>query len=177
MDCPEARRALQERMDIALPAEWEEGLEDHLRICPRCRRIEADLHAMREALRALPVRPLPEKSLARVWAATVGAPAAPRPRPSLRRWWGAGIAAALAFAGLSALAVLLCPPAPTSPTPEELAQAADETRLVLALTGRALERSERAAVGDVLAEEVSPALQQVPIAWGPPPEPNRSVQP
>ena len=51
------------------------------------------------------------------------------------------------------------------PTAEEVARAAEETRMVLGLTARALRDARQVAVKDVLADEVSPALRKVPIRW------------
>ena len=46
-----------------------------------------------------------------------------------------------------------------------MARAIEEIRMVLGLTARALRDARQAAVEDVLADEVSPALRRVPIRW------------
>ena len=80
-----------------------------------------------------------------------------------------------AFVGRSSTTVAdLNQPAVEDMTPEEIARAVEEARLVLGLTGSALRRAERAAVEQVLGGEVAPALQRLPIQFSRSKEPRRS---
>jgi hypothetical protein len=82
-----------------------------------------------------------------------------------RGWrWNLAAAAAVVAIVLSGL-WLRNGSAPTGPTDAELARAAREARMVLQLTSHALRRTERAAVQEVLTDEVSRALRRVPISW------------
>lgn len=172
LPCERARRALQDTLDGTLPPGEGGPLEAHLEACGECREYRDEILAVREGLLALPEVPLPDDALEEVWSRTLeaGAPAA----RSARRWgWLAAAAAVL----VAALVWLLTPIRPSEPAPteEELGRAAAETRLVLALTAQAFRRTEDAAVGGVLAGEVSPALHQIPLNWpeGPPPQERR----
>jgi len=160
--CERARRALQDGLDGPLPTGEREVLDGHLEGCGECREYRDDLLAVREGLQALPDVPLPDDALEEVWSRTLatGAP----PARSRKRWGWAAVAAALLVA---ALVWVLNPIQWTEPAPteEELGRAADQTRLVLALTAQALQRTEDAAVRGVLAGEVSPALHRIPLNW------------
>lgn len=63
MTCTEARRAVQERVDGALPEPARRALDDHLTACPACRTLAADLVRIAEVARALG----PEAPPAAVW--------------------------------------------------------------------------------------------------------------
>jgi hypothetical protein len=71
------------------------------------------------------------------------------------------------------------PPVPQTvePTEAELAQAAEEARMVFTLTAQALRKAERTATRDVLAGEVSGALRRVPIRWPSPETPSDGGRP
>ena len=56
-------------------------------------------------------------------------------------------------------------PIEPQPSSAEVARAAEEARLVLGLTAKALRGAKKTAIEDVLAGEVSPALQRAPIRW------------
>jgi hypothetical protein len=54
-------------------------------------------------------------------------------------------------------------PRAAAPSAERLARAEREIRLVLGRTAGALRRAEQAAVREVLAGQVAPALRRIPI--------------
>jgi predicted anti-sigma-YlaC factor YlaD len=161
IDCARARRALDDRMDGPLDPGREADLTAHLARCAACREHEAGLLLVRSALRSLPRAPLPDEALDAVWARTIAAPSPRLERPA--RW--AAVAAAVLVAGLALVLVRDRGPSPTRPSQAEIAQAASEARLVLGLTARAMQRSESAATRQVLAGEVKPALDRIPIRW------------
>ncbi len=184
-DCRTARRALLAREDGAQPAAAREALERHLAACAPCRRRAVEIDQALGALRALPpALPFPDEALESIWNRTLrAAPAAAEPplrgavraarppRASRAAGWR------LALAAAAVLAAVLGPyvafraregaapvglPASASLGPEER-RAAAELRLVLQLTDRALQRSQRAAVDGVLRRGVDPALRRVPV--------------
>ena len=159
IDCARARRALDDRMDDRLDAAREAELQAHLARCAACREHEAGLLLVRSALRSLPEVPLPDEALAEVWARTVESPRLERPA----RW--AAVAAAVLVAGLSFVLVHDRGPSVPGPSQAEIAKAASDARLVLGLTARAMQRSENAATRQVIAGEVKPALDRIPIRW------------
>jgi hypothetical protein len=165
---------MQELMDGPVAAVRRATLDEHLARCADCREVRQGLDTVRTALRALPEIPLPGDALDEVWARTVDAgPADARGvawRPRL-----AAIAAVAASLLLVALAVRWSsrlPPQPTvrsvtavEPGAERLEQARREARQVLGITAAALARSEQAAFGRVLGDEVSPAIRRIGIHW------------
>jgi len=154
--CTEARAAIHRRLDgEALEAVLAAGLERHLAGCPGCRRAEAELADVQVRLRAVRLPPMPDADVRAVLARTSRAPRAVH----AVGWRAAAVAAAVLLAVLLGSWIERT----RRPDPIELARAANEARYVLALTGRALDRTERAAVGRVLAGEVSPALRRVPM--------------
>jgi hypothetical protein len=105
---------------------------------------------------------MPAGDLEAVWSRTVDAG---RDRERFRLDWRIAAAAVLILgAGLLFTWLGRRGPSPTAPSEAEIARAADEARLVFALTAQAMRRTERAA-DQVLAEEVSPAVRRVPIRW------------
>jgi anti-sigma factor RsiW len=149
-------------MDGPLDPAREADLSAHLARCAACREHEAGLLLVRRALRALPEAPLPDEDLAQVWARTVDGPPVRLERPA--RW--AALTAAALVAGL-AIVLIQVGTGPVEPPPSqaEIAQAAQDARLALGLAARAMQRSEHAAVNQVLAGEVQPALSRIPIRW------------
>jgi predicted anti-sigma-YlaC factor YlaD len=162
LDCERARRTLEERLDERVDSERARHLRDHLERCPRCREHEEGLLLVRRALGALPVVPFPDEALAAVWRRTIEAEA--HPSRASRLDWRSAVAAAL-VAAAALFSLQLGGGRRGGPTDAEIARAARETRLVFALTARAMRRSERAAVDQVLAKEVSPAVRRIPLRW------------
>lgn len=162
LDCARARRALDDRLDGPLDPARESELALHLARCAACREHEAGLLLVRRALRSLPHEPLPDEDLAAIWSRTIESPDAGAGRST---GWEAILAAAL-VAGLAfALIRVGSGPQATGPSRAEIARAANDARLVLGLTARAMQRSEHAAARQVLAGEVKPALDRIPIRW------------
>lgn len=187
-DCARALERIHRRLDgEALEPAEARGLEAHLAVCSDCREAAQELEQLQAALRALPSPPFPDAALERVWRRTSRRPLAVRPRLGgwLLDWRAAAVATAAA-----GLALLLwwpgvgpdersAPPdaargASSAPTEQELARAAEEVRLVLGMTARALRRTERTAVDEVLAGKVSTALRRTSIRW--PGAPARAAQ-
>jgi predicted anti-sigma-YlaC factor YlaD len=171
--CARARAYLHRRLDgDALDAAAEASLAEHVSACATCRQATDELEALTRALRALPAIPLPEPALQEVRRQTIEA----RRRGG---WfdWRAAAAAAVLTAALGGLLQVWREPQVSAvdvaaqPTPAELARAAAEARFVLGLTARALNKSERVAVDEVLGQHVAPALSKVPIEWS---EPSRA---
>jgi anti-sigma factor RsiW len=184
-DCRTARRALLTREDGLLPAVERDALERHLAECADCLDRAVEIEATLGALRTLPSSlPFPDDALESIWNRTIrtarpgGAPVArfaDGEARALRRSRAAGWRLALAAAAL--LAAVLGPwlafraregaapaslSAAASLSPEEQ-RAAAELVLVLRLTDRALQRSQRAAVDGVLRRGIDPALRRVPV--------------
>ncbi len=70
MPCPEARAAIQVRLDEPLPADRESALSRHVSECEACAAYQADLGAIRGALRSMPLFELPAKVRQDVRSAT-----------------------------------------------------------------------------------------------------------
>ena len=163
--CDDSRELLHSRLDGELPGERAADLDAHLAACASCRELADDLAAVAAGLQALPEHPLPPGVLREILDRTV------RRRPTIRfpgislpfwRGWAAG---AVAAAVLIAMVFYPRYSATRSPSPEDLARAQGEVRMVLSLTARAMQRAEIAASDRVLAAQVAPALHRVPIAW------------
>ena len=162
LPCSEAREAVHVSLDAELmDAALKRRLEAHLAGCTECRAFVAEMRVVQEGLRSLPELQLPDEALEEVWNRTTRAR---RVRGFPRRWNLAAAAAAVLVVVLAGL-WLRNGSAPPGPTDAELERAAAQARLVLGLTSRALQRSERAVLHDVLTDEVSPALRRVPIQW------------
>ncbi len=167
--CPEAREAIQVALDAdMMEAGQRQRLEAHLAKCAGCREHESQMRTIQHALRSLSSPGLSDAALREVWDRTTRADETPA-----QRSWGPGwrnlaaIAAGVLF--VAVIGILQWDGrVPGEPTDEELRRAAAEARVVLGLTSRALRKTEQAAFRDVLADEVSGALQRVPIEW---PEP------
>jgi len=155
--------AQQERLDGPLDAARSQALDAHLAACAGCRERERGLRELRDALRALPVPPLPAAALREVLSRTVEAPRTAR--PGARRGWSWRLAAAavIFLAAAVPLSVrLLNRPAHSA---AEVARAREDVRLALGIASRALRRSEHIARDEVLVGRVSPAVRRVPIRW------------
>ncbi len=163
--CIETREALQDALDGPIAAERLRTIEDHLRICPQCRDDREGLLAVRSALRSVADVPLPEEALELVWARTIRSGPRPRGIEAFRLDWRLAAAAA-AVVTLLFLPPLLRP-VPSPYGTADLSRAEQDARRVLALTARALRKTERAAVDHVLAGEVSHAMRKIPIRWSP----------
>jgi hypothetical protein len=159
--CAEAREAIHLSIDADLmDAGLKRSLETHVSSCADCREFAAEMRAIQGGLRALPELRMPDEALERVWDRTT------RSRHASARTWRRNLAAAAAVIVIALAGLWLRNgSAPPGPTDAELEQAARDARMVLQLTSRALRRTERAAVRDVLTDEVSQALRRVPIQW------------
>jgi anti-sigma factor RsiW len=159
LSCAAAREWIHRVLDGELmEACHRQRLQDHVEVCAACREEQAELRSIQEELRALPPVPLPGAALQEVWRWTSRAEAPTAPSRGRLLDWRAAAAAVVLAATLGGLARWL--PAPsTEPTAEEVARA----RYVLALTAEALRTTRRVAVDEVLADEVSPALDSVPL--------------
>ena len=159
MKCEQAIERIHQVLDGDLmDATERQELDGHLSACAGCCKADAELRTIQQALSALPASELPDDALDEVWTRTTKA----RIRPVY--YWGVAAAAAVLVIALLGI-WQFGPPGAVEPTQAELDRAADEARMVLALTARALRKTERAAFKSVLAEEVSPALKSVPIQW------------
>lgn len=168
VSCETARELIHRLLDGELmDVVRRQELEDHLDSCADCSSAQEELGAVQSALGALPELPLPDAALEEVWQRTTRRGSARRPGPA-RRWLDWRPAAAAAALALALYAAWSVDGVRTEPTPEEVARAVEETRMVLGLTARALRdarQSAATAVREVLADEVSPALRRVPIRW------------
>lgn len=156
--CEEVQQAIQERLDGAIEADGESLIDAHLAGCAPCREFQDGLLAVRQALRSLPRFPMPAEALDGVWSRTVHS----KPRRAALDWrFAAAAAAVLTLAFLPAL----LRPVPEAYSAAELTRAAEDARIVFAVTTHALERTEHAAVDQVLAGRVSPALRRIPVRF------------
>jgi anti-sigma factor RsiW len=176
--CDGAFELLHLRLDgVKLEVEQERRLQSHLSACPACGEAAAQLGRLQDGLRDLPHVPLPDSALEEVWRRTSR-------RPPFGGWLGewmldwraAAVAAALCLALVAVwqlgqpLGLVDRPPIAEDlgagePSEEELARAAAEARLVLQMTAQALRATQRTAVDEVLAGQVSPALRSTTIRW------------
>lgn len=163
VDCERARELIHQVLDGELmDARFREQLHVHLAGCGECREVEADLGRIQLGLRGLAELPLPDTALQEVWDATS------RPRGSRNPW----VERVLDWRFVAAAAVLIVAlagswqwiqPTRNEPNAAELAQALEETRMVLEMTAEALRKAKRVGVDDVLTDEVAPALRDLPI--------------
>lgn len=159
--CSEFRETIQDRLDGPVAADRAHALASHLHSCADCRAYDDGMHAVTDALRLLPDRPLPASALEAVWDRTIRAPRSADAGRIARPIWRAAAAAAILTAAL--VPALYRPVRRASPE-TDVARAREDARFVLALTARALRRSERAG-DDVLSGEIAPAFRKVPIRW------------
>jgi predicted anti-sigma-YlaC factor YlaD len=167
LDCARAMGFLHQRLDgDRLGAEQDDWLSRHLAGCADCRQADGQLRQIQQALQELSATTFPQDALEEVWDQTTRTQA---PRP----WFGwraiaAAAVLALAFVGIWRVGFHM-PPEPAvvaveeRPTEAELARAEAEARFVLNLTATALRRTERAAIGEVVGERVTPALKRIPL--------------
>jgi anti-sigma factor RsiW len=165
LSCESARGLIHRLLDGELmDVVRREELEDHLASCTACREARQELGAVQDALRDLPEFPMPDMALQEVWKRTTrSGPATESGRGKARSYWRPAVAAAAL--ALALWAAWSAGEVRSKPTPAEVARAAEETRMVLGLTARALRDAQQAAVKEVLVDEVSPALRRVPIRW------------
>ncbi|MCP3981478.1 MAG: hypothetical protein GY716_19440 [bacterium] len=158
LDCRRARELGHRSLDgESLAAAERETLDGHIAVCDECRDMHAELRTIQGALRSMAPAPLADEALDEVWDRTVR-------RRAFSGWdWRHAAAAALLFVTTVAMLWTARGLQPADePTEAEIAQAAAEVRMVLGLTGRALERSERAALRG-MRDGVAPALSKIPI--------------
>lgn len=159
MDCEQTQVWIQDRIDGRLvDGAGLEAMERHLVSCADCRRFRTEMTEIHVGLASLPELEFPEDALEEVWDRTIRKQAA-GDRSNWR--WIAAVAAVL----LVALAGSLFGPWNDEPeySPTEVARATAEARAALGLVGKALQRSEDAAVQKVLGGKVTPALEKITI--------------
>jgi anti-sigma factor RsiW len=169
LTCPEARTAIQVRLDGSLPADSRTALAGHLRRCPTCRAYEADLRAIRDALPNMAVS-MPDTLRREITGipdrdTTPGRAALAGTRQSAvgRLRWRHSVAAAAALA-LVAVGIYWIAGLPRSQSSDaDLARAARELAYVLAITDRALGQVQDTAIEGVLVGEVASAVKQIRI--------------
>jgi predicted anti-sigma-YlaC factor YlaD len=167
LDCEAAREAVHVLLDgDLLEAGRRQALDEHLAGCPACREFEAESRWLQGALRSLAVPAMPDTALEQVWNATTreASPAKViRPARGRFEWRALAAAAALAFVLYGAWD--LGRVRPSTPSPEEVARATEQMRMVLGVTANALHEARTVAVDEVLAGEVSPAIRKIPIRF------------
>ena len=164
--CAKFTGLLHARLDGEIGTPELRELDAHLASCAACRELADSFDAAREALRGMPLEPMPEEDFRAVLDRTIRAAASVAPFRSrlLRRgpvFAGIGLAAAVVGA---AILVPLFLARHSGPSPEEIAHAREDARRALAIAGRALKRAETAG-NAVVTDEVSPALRRVPLRW------------
>jgi len=164
MTCEETRPHIHEAHD------GDEALSDPVRVhvaaCSACREFQVDLASLTDALRAIPLAPLPPDALDRVWHETIRA----RPRVAWATRSSRRLAAAAVFvAALSAASLyfVFAPTRPPGPSPVELARASAQAEMVFGYTARALAATRDATADRVLASRVSPAVRGVAASHPP----------
>jgi len=161
IDCDTARERIHARLDGDRLAEAEqEALETHLLGCPACRDAEIDLTGIQRSLRTVAAIPLPDAAFRDVLARTSRAGRRAPWRVWRFEWQAAAAAAVIVVAALFGWSMLDTPTG--RPSDAEIERARAEARLVLQFTADALAHSRAAAVQG-LTEEISPALQRVPM--------------
>jgi len=165
--CERTLQLFHRRLDGDLMEATErQAMEAHLTVCSECRETTAELSQVHDLLQGLSEQPLPEATLERVWDQTIRSEVATAESDRSRFLdWRLAAAAAVAvmmFAGWIGLASYSAEKARKH---AEAELAAHEVRTVLRLTAQALERTGDAAIKDVFADSVSPALQRVGVRW------------
>ncbi len=177
--CEAMRKTIQDGQDGPLSTEDVRALEVHLAGCADCRDYERGIEMVREALRVMPLHRFPDEALERVWDRTVRAEVEARRRFGWVDWRPLAAAAVLAAAlfGIWLLGdratsrheiVADNGPGRETYSAQEIERARAELELVLGVTAQTVRQAEAAAVGGVLANEVSPALSRIPVLGGPP---------
>ncbi len=165
-ECERARQRIHRLLDGELTDAAERaGLDRHLEACSACREFQGEMLWLQEGLRSLPAAPLPDEALEQVWDRTVRTNKVVPFRRRRFDWRVAAAAAVIFMVAFLGIRSWQLPRTTAGPTQAEVARATQELRLVLSLTSDALRKSGVVAVRDVLAEEVSPALQKVPVRW------------
>ena len=157
-----SRRATHARLDgDALDAQDVVRLETHLASCAACRGLTAELEEIQRSLRAVPVPALAPDALERVWDQTTRAPRTTGRRLARLGAWAAVLA--VVFSGSVWIVVEQRQRALVQQA--ELRRASAEARLVLAVAGSALRRTEQAATDQVLEGGIRHALDRTSIRW------------
>ena len=99
LQCPEARAAIQARLDEPLSADRQSALFSHLRECEACSAYQAELGALRDALRSMPLFELPAE-------VRDGALSASARRDSRLEWFFRGFVGRWRRAAIAAVLVL-----------------------------------------------------------------------
>jgi len=163
VDCERARELIHQVLDGELmDARFREQLHVHLAGCEECREVEADLGRIQTGLRGLAELPLSDAALQEVFASTSRSGGNPSPWMERVLDWRFVAAAAVLVVALAG-AWQWIQPARNEPSAAELAQALEETRMVLEMTAEALRKAKRVGVDDVLTDQVAPALREMPI--------------
>lgn len=168
--CAEVRRTIQEALDGPVEASRHAAAASHVQACPECRDYQEGLRIVRDELRRLPSIPFPEDALEEVWKRTTRAESRFAKKPTRRMLPWLAAAAAVLVTALSLPALFR--PVTRTYSAADLSQAEREARSALALAGDALRKSRHAALTEVLAGEVSPAMKKIPIRWPSPKTPD-----
>lgn len=165
--CEATLQLFHRRLDGDLMEATErQSMEAHLTVCSECREATAELSQVHDLLQGLAEQPLPDATLEQVWERTVRSDeaqvAGQRSRFLDWRLAAAAAVAVVMFAGWIGFASYSAEKARQQ---AEARLAAQEVRTVLRLTAKALERTGDAAIKDVFADSVSPALQRVGVRW------------
>jgi anti-sigma factor RsiW len=160
-ECARAKRAIHARLDgDVLVPEDRARLDAHLVTCDACRTLSTELEQIQRELQSIRVPGLAPAALDQVWEETSRAPA--RRRSPLRvAAWAAGLA--LLLGGSSW--ILLQQRERALHDQAELRRATTEARLVLAVAGDALRRTERVTTDRVLEGGIRQALDRTSIRW------------
>jgi hypothetical protein len=184
--CDEFRGLIHDTLDGELmEAEASRRLHVHLASCEECRGFEAGLRRIQFALRGLDNQAMPDEAFDEVLDRTV------RARGGWSRaldWRAAAAAAILILATWNFWPTATDTPTDArlvadiveigndgDPTEEELRQAAAQLRMILNRTGDVLERSGQSC-RELLGDQLSPALQRLPIQMPTPVETTETGQ-
>lgn len=165
MNCENAREITHRVLDGELmDASRRERHQEHLESCPLCRAHRDELQQVQSALGSLPGVPLPEGAVEDILARTVRAPrgTGALSRPRWHRWGLAAAAAVILAVGFFGGTRFVEIRQGERYSAEEVARAAEEARLALNLTARALRTGEREVLEGV-SDRVAPALRRVPL--------------
>lgn len=161
LECARAKRAIHARLDgDPLVAEDRARLDAHLVTCEACRTLSTELEEIQRELQAIRSPGLAPAALDRVWEETSRARAGQR-SPLRVAAWAAGLA--LLLGGSSW--ILFEQRERALHEQAELRRATTEARLVLAVAGNALRRTEQATTDRVLEGGVRQALDRTSIRW------------
>lgn len=165
LPCSQARAAIQARLDEPLPTDRETALATHLLECKGCSVYRDDLETMRDTLRSMPPLELPAAVREEVQSAVGKCDTKVERffRGSVQPWRRPAVAAVLVLAVVGSWWSVRAPDAPYSDA--EVAHAAEDLELALALAAGALGEVERVTRQGVMAEQVVPAMRRI-LAFG-----------